>query len=233
MMKIIKKIFVWIQNNSLLSNCLGSIAGSILLAIIVVIEGVMTPMTLYNALINFNLLYIFLAMSIVITIYLGVRLIKRHWKEVNKERFEEFETITSSFERLFDSSKNPLIGFLEELDVEDSHLSRVQTPLKNYIGRSFRYYKKHLGKFNGSIEDFELLVGEFENIFYAYEDMFIAPLEGRRDEIAKNARLKKKFNRFVGDYEYLRRQYVEYGEKINRLFNVKIVRTDFDHVLPL
>ena len=164
--------------------------------------------------------------------------IKKRRRENRKARdhFDDFKAVTLSFEKIFDSSKNPLVGFLEDIDVEDSHVSRVQSSSKSYIDRSFGCYKKRLEKFDGTKEDFELLVAEFQNIFYAYEDMFIAPIEEkeRKDMIAKNDKLKKKFNMFVGDYEHLRRRYMEYGEKMNRLFDdAKIIRIDFNQVVPL
>ena len=226
----IKKVLI--QSNRLLSWILGSIAWTIVLTIAVAIKGVITSKMIYEALINFNLLYFFLAISIASTIYFSIRLLQQHWKKVSKELFEEFKNITLGFEKIFDSRRNPLVGFLEELDAEDSHISRVQTPLKNYIDRSFRQFMKNIEmfEFDRTKTHFGRLVDEFENIYFAYEDLFVAPLEGRREEIAKNVGLKKRFNRFVGDYEYLRRQYIDYGEKINRLFGSRVIRTDFDFV---
>jgi len=154
-------------------------------------------------------------------------------EEVSKEHFEEFKTITLGFESFFDSKRNPLESFLEEVDVTDSHLSRVQTPLAYYIGRSFRYFKKRLEIFDGTKEGFELLIREFENIFFAYEDLFVTPLNGRRDDIARDAKLKERFNRFVADYEHRKRKYVDYGEKMNRLFKSQIIKTNFNPMLPL
>ncbi len=63
--------------------------------------------------------------------------------------------------------------------------------------------------------------------------MFVKPLVEKSREISENDRLKKKFNKFVTDYEHKRQRYADYGEKVNRSFEIKIIRTDFDPVFPL
>jgi len=42
--------------------------------------------------------------------------------------------------------------------------------------------------------------------------------------------LKSRFNKFASDYEHRRLQYKDYGEKVNRLFDSKVIRIDFDSV---
>lgn len=154
----------------------------------------------------------------------------RKEEEVTKELFDELKTITLSFGKLFDAGTNPLVGFLGEIDRRNPYLLEVQTRLKGYISRSFGYYLKRLGWFDGTLEDFKLLTDEFENVFFAYEDLFVKPLVNQKGRIVRSRLFKEKFNKFVAEYEHRRRQYVDYGEKVNRLFDSKVIRTDFDSV---
>lgn len=159
-------------------------------------------------------------------------IIKR-WSENRKARdhFDDFKTVTSSFEDIFISEVNPLRGLLNALNVKDSYLSEVQVPLGYYIDRSFRCYIKRLERFGGTKEDFEILADEFENIFYAFVDLFVKPLEDRKDKIASDDIIKEEFNKFVDNYNYLRRKYVECGKKVNESFGINVIRTDFRQVL--
>ena len=159
--------------------------------------------------------------------------IKKRWSENRKARdhFDEFKTVTLSFEDIFISEVNPLIGLLDALNVEESHLSKVQIRLGHRIDQSFRCYRKRLERFDDTKEDFELLVDEFENIFSTFVDLFVKPLEDRSDKIASNDVIKKDFNEFVGNYDHLRRKYVDYGGNVNKIFGTNVVRTDFRQVL--
>ena len=80
-----------------------------------------------------------------------------------------------------------------------------------------------------------VLATEFENVFHAYVDLFVKPLVDveKSKGISENDRLKKKFNKFVTDYEHKRQRYADYGEKVNRSFEIEIIRTDFDLVFLL
>lgn len=158
---------------------------------------------------------------------------RRRKDRMSRDYFEEFKNITFSFEKLFGSGRNPRVVFLEELDADGSHIQIIQSSLKGYIDRSFGYFERRVDRFDGTLDDFRLLAAEFENIFYAYEDLFVKPLVEKSKEISENDRLKKKFNKFVTDYEHKRQRYADYGEKINRSFEIKIIRTDFDPVFPL
>lgn len=159
----------------------------------------------------------------------------KRWKDdrMARDYFDDFKNITFSFERLFGSGNNPLVGFLEELDADGSHIQITQSSLKGYIDRSFGHFERRVDMFDRTLGDFRLLVDEFENIFYAYEDLFVKPLIEKSREISENDRLKKKYNKFVIDYEHKRQRYVDYGEKVNRSFEIKIIRTDFDPVFSL
>jgi len=158
---------------------------------------------------------------------------RRRKDRMARDYFEEFKNITFSFEKLFGSGHNPLVGFLEELDADGSHIQITQSSLKGYIDRSFGYFEQRVDRFDGTLDDFWLLADEFENVFYTYEDLFVKPLVEKSRGISENDRLKKKFNKFVTDYEHKRQRYVDYGEKVNRSFEIKIIRTDFDPVFPL
>lgn len=157
----------------------------------------------------------------------------RKEEEVSKEHFKDFEDITLSFEDLFNTNKNPLVKLFNELYAKTPELLSYNNRLKDYISRSYNHYIKRLKKFDGTKECFELLVNEFENVFFAYEDLFVKPIEKRKDEIAKDNNLKSEFNKFATEYEHRRMQYKDYGEKMNRLFSSNIIRTDFDAVVTL
>ena len=158
---------------------------------------------------------------------------RRRKDRMARDYFDDFKDITFSFEKPFGSGHNPLVGFLEELDANGSHIQIIQSSLKGYIDRSFGYFKRRVDRFDGTLDDFRLLTAEFENVFHAYVDLFVKPLVEKSREISENDRLKKKFNKFVTDYEHKRQRYADYGEKVNRSFEIKIIRTDFDPVFPL
>lgn len=161
--------------------------------------------------------------------------IRKRCRENRKARnhFEEFKDITLSSENIFILELNPLGGLLNVLNVKDSYLSEVQTSLRYCIDRRFRCYRKRLERFDGTKEDFELLAGEFEDIFYAFKDLFIKPLEKRRDKIASDDVIKEEFNKFVVGYDHLRWKYIDYGKKINKLFGTNVIGTNFEQVLPI
>jgi hypothetical protein len=158
---------------------------------------------------------------------------RRRKDRMARDYFEEFKNTTFSFEKLFGSGHNPLVGFLEELDADGSHIQIIQSSLKGYIDRSFGYFERRVDRFDGTLDDFRLLATEFENVFHAYVDLFVKPLVEKSREISENDRLKKKFNKFVTDYEHKRQRYADYGEKVNRSFEINIIRTNFDPVFPL
>ena len=153
-------------------------------------------------------------------------------EEVSKEHFNDFEAITLSFENIFNTNKNPLVKIFNKLYAKIPELLSYNNRLKDYISRSYNNYIKRLKKFDGTKECFELLVNEFENVFFAYEALFVTPIEKRKDEIAKDKNLKSEFNKFATEYEHRRMQYKDYGEKMNRLIP-NIIRTDFDAVVTL
>ena len=158
---------------------------------------------------------------------------RRRKDRMARDYFEEFKNTTFSFEKLFGSGYNPLVDFLEELDADGSHIQIIQSSLKGYIDRSFGYFERRVDRFDGTLDNFQLLAAEFENVFHAYVDLFVKPLVEKSREISENDKLKKKFNKFVTDYEHKRQRYADYGEKVNRSFEIKIIRTDFDPVFPL
>ena len=158
---------------------------------------------------------------------------RRRKDRMARDYFEEFKNTTFSFEKLFGSGHNSLVDFLEELDADGSHIQIIQSSLKGYIGRSFGYFKRRVDRFDGTLDDFQLLATEFENVFHAYVDLFVKPLVEKSREISENDRLKKKFNKFVTDYEHKRQRYADYGEKVNRSFEIDIIRTNFYPVFPL
>ena len=151
-------------------------------------------------------------------------------EEVSKEHFDKFKAITLSFEDLFNTNKNPLVKLFNELYAKTPELLSYNNRLKDYISRSYNNCIKRLKKFGGTKECFELLVNEFENVFFAYEDLFVKPIEKRKDEIAMDKNLKRKFNEFADEYGAMRRQYIDYGKEMNKMYGTNIIRTDFDYV---
>ena len=239
-----KKAIVWIKEGLLLLGCVGSfVIGVNIIWGGVIVKMMSIPLSIIGSV-------FFFALGVILLKYWIAQqkgplqseleekkkqydeLAKkcRKEEEVSKELFGDFKTITLSFGKLFDAGTNPLVGFLYEVDRRNSHLLGVQTRLKGYISRSFSYYQKRLKKFDGTLEDFTLLVDEFENVFFTYEDLFVKPLVNQKDRIVRRRVFKEKFNKFVAEYEHRRRQYVDYGEKVNRLFDSNIIRTDFDSV---
>ena len=79
---------------------------------------------------------------------------RRRKDRMARDYFEEFKNTTFSFEKLFGSGHNPLVGFLEELDADGSHIQIIQSSLKGYIDRSFGYFKRRVDRFDGTLDDF-------------------------------------------------------------------------------
>lgn len=235
----IEHAYARIQSDPFLAGFLGSLTLYVLLAVAGAIMGVMPIMAICDALLNINSFYLLQVIFLILSVVLGALLFKQayafatEWvkkEEVSKEHFGELEAIVRSFERLFDTAMNPLVGFLGELDDVSSELLGIQTRLKGYSSYSYNHCKKRLKRFDGTLEDFELLADEFESVFYAYEDLFVKPVAKRKDEIAKNTQLKEKYNKFASDYEHLRRKYIDYGDRVNKEYGRTVIRTDFEYV---
>ena len=241
-----KKVVAWIWE---VLSFLGTF-GSFVFGVMIIWEGVIVKMTF--SLLRIVVAVLFFVLGFLIYRYSIARqkaplqselekkteqydaLIKECKKEeeVSKEHFDKFEEITQSFETLFNTNKNPLVKLFNELYAKTPELLSYNNRLKDYISRSYNNYIKRLEKFDGTKECFKLLVNEFENVFFAYEDLFVKPIEKRKDEIDRDNNLKIKFNEFADEYEHRRMQYKDYGEKMNRLIP-NIIRTDFDAVVTL
>lgn len=82
-------------------------------------------------------------------------------------------------------------------------------------------------------KDLGILAKEFEAIFSAYEELFIAQLKGKGDKIVNDVR-KDKFDNFVEKYKAKRGRYISYGDVINPLLKPeKIIEITFYSVKVL
>ena len=81
-------------------------------------------------------------------------------------------------------------------------------------------------------KDLGILAKEFEAIFSAYEELFIAQLKGKGDKIVNDVR-KDKFDNFVEKYKAKRGRYISYGDVINPLLTLKFHLVSFCSIVAI
>lgn len=162
------------------------------------------------------------------------------WKHnrLSKKYFDEFKGFVSDFENFIDRNKNPARDIIESLTIgeyfeefrkylSEDYNSRVGVHLQN----TFNHFKKRVNKFNGTKEDFLLIVGEFENLLDIYKALFIDKLLRTVEEVGKDKvheKLKEKYSEFRDYYNDFMRRYKVYGKKVNSKFGEEVVGIDFD-----
>jgi hypothetical protein len=162
------------------------------------------------------------------------------WKHnrLSKKYFDEFKGFVSDFENFIDRNKNPVRDIIEGLttgeDFEEfrKYLSRdYNSGVGLHLQNTFNHFKKRVNKFNGTKEDFLLLVGEFENLLDIYKALFIDKLLRAVEEVGKDKvheKRKEKYSEFRDDYNDFMRRYKDYGKKVNPQFGEEVVGINFD-----
>lgn len=162
------------------------------------------------------------------------------WKHnrLSKKYFDDFKGFVSDFENFIDRNKNPVRDIIEGLttgeDFEEfrKYLSRdYNSGVGLHLQNTFNHFKKRVNKFNGTKEDFLLLVGEFENLLDIYKALFIDKLLRAVEEVGKDKvheKLKEKYSEFRDYYNDFMRRYKVYGKKVNYKFGEEVVGIDFD-----
>ena len=162
------------------------------------------------------------------------------WKHnrLSKKYFDEFKGFVSDFENFIDRNKNPVRDIIESLttgeDFEEfrKYLSRdYNSRVGVHLQNTSNHFKKRVNKFNGTKEDFLLLVGEFENLLDIYKALFIDKLLRAVEEVGKDKvheKLKEKYSEFRDYYNDFMRRYKVYGKKVNYKFGEEVVGIDFD-----
>jgi hypothetical protein len=163
------------------------------------------------------------------------------WKHnrLSKNYFDEFKEFVTDFEN-FCGRKNPVGVLIRNLIHDDKYFKEFSEHLSNdyneslrhgYLPDTFNLFKKRVNKFNGTKEDFLLLVGEFENLLDIYKALFIDKLLRAVEEVGKDKvheKLKEKYSEFRDYYNDFMRRYKVYGKKVNYKFGEEVVGIDFD-----
>ena len=169
------------------------------------------------------------------------------WKHnsLSREYFDEFEGFVNNFDN-FCGGKNPVGVLIRNLIHDDKYFKEFSEHLSNdyndalmhgYLPDIFNLFKMRVNKFNGTKEDFSLLVAEFENLLDAYYTFFIYKLhsavkEVGRDKVYRDYR-EKYNNNFRVYYNEFIKNYTIYGRKVNNKFGEEIIKTNFEIVKEL
>ena len=172
--------------------------------------------------------------------------IRKH-NRLAKKYFNEFKGFVNDFEN-FCGSENPVGALIKNLIHDDNNLTRKEFSehLSNdynedlraeYLPGTFNLFKTRVNKFNGTKEDFLLLVAKFENLLDIYKALFINKLlkavkEVGRDKLYADYR-EEYNNNFRADYNDFIKNYTLYGRKVNGEFEEKIIKIKFEMVKEL
>lgn len=214
-----------------LATIIGALAG---ILIIIVAARASFPVYLYYTAVIFLLVAIF---SLLIYGFLAhpiYNFIKKR-RETRKHNalarkyFGEFKDFTDRFGEFIQSDIN-IPHILDELCSQEEFrsISLFQT---NEIRNLFYLFEERLKRFNGTEEDFSLLVEEFDTILKIYNKYCVCkPVEEvriiGRDKV--NERIKEEYIRHKTKYERFVDDYIEFGKRINKDFGGKrVFRTHF------
>lgn len=169
------------------------------------------------------------------------------WKHnrLSKKYFDEFKGFVSDFEN-FCGRKNPVGVLIRNLIHDDKYFKEFSEHLSNvyneslrhgYLPDTFNLFKRRVNKFNGTKEDFLLLVAEFENLLDAYYTFFIYELHSAVEEVGRD-KVYEDYregynNNFRGYYNDFIKNYTIYGKKVNDKFGENIIKTNFEMVRGL
>ena len=164
---------------------------------------------------------------------------------LSKKYFGEFKSFVNNFDN-FCGRKNPVGVLINNLIHDDKYFKEFSEHLSNdyneslrhgYLPDTFNLFKRRVNKFNGTKEDFLLLVAEFESLLDAYYTFFIYKLhrtvkEVGRDKVYNNYR-EEYNNNFRVYYNDFIKNYTIYGRKVNDKFGGDIIKTNFEMVKEL
>ena len=98
MIEKIKKTFAWIQNNSILSGFLGSLAAGIIMLIAGAVIGGITFKMIYETLINLDFSNVFGTILLIIAAILGIFWARQRWENRIEKKEEEIRNLKSNLE---------------------------------------------------------------------------------------------------------------------------------------
>ena len=169
------------------------------------------------------------------------------WKHnrLSKKYFDEFKGFVNELDN-FCGRENPVGVLINNLIHDDVYFKEFSEHLSNdyndalmhgYLPDTFNHFKRRVNKFNGTKEDFLLLVAEFENLLDAYYTFFIYKLHSTVEKVGKDKVYKNDRegynNNFRGYYNDFIKNYTIYGRKVNDKFGEDIIKTNFEMVQEL
>lgn len=158
----------------------------------------------------------------------------RDHNRFSKECFNKFNGFVNDFENFIDS-KNPVKVIITSLMDHEEFRKYLSGNYNNgvalHLQNTFNHFKRRVNKFNGTKEDFLLLVGEFENLLDIYKALFIDKVLHAVKEVGKDKvkeKHKEKYSEFREYYNDFISNYKAYGKDVNTKFGEAIVRIDID-----
>lgn len=233
-------------------KALALIVGVILTALTVAARTYLSPLV-YGLIVFILIVFLFVLMVIIVwpfSVRPAFKFLKNEikiWKHnrLSKKYFGEFVGFVSEFEN-FCGRKNPVGVLIRNLIHDDTYFKDFSEHLSNdynedlrhgYLPGTFNLFKKRVNKFNGTKEDFLLLVAEFENLLDAYYTFFIYKLHSAVEEVGRD-KVYEDYregynNNFRGYYNDFIKNYTIYGKKVNGEFGEDIIKTNFEMVKEL
>ena len=155
----------------------------------------------------------------------------RRLNALAKKHFNEFKNFTDTFGELVDSSRSNNIPQALKALYSSQEFRNISCLSTQDLYNLFNYFEERLKRFDGTKEDFSLLVNEFDSILEIYNKhcIYNPVREIRRIGRNKvNEDIKEDYNKKKGWYELFLRNYMGFGKKLNKEFGERIFREYFE-----
>lgn len=175
------------------------------------------------------LIYGFLAHP---TNFIKKRIETRRLNTLAKKHFNAFKGFTDRFGELVDSTRRDNIpGALKKVLNSSQEFRNISFLSPEDLGNLFNYFKGRLKRFDGTKEDFSLIVKEFGAILDMYNKFCVfKPVNEIRiiGRAKVEADTKENYKKFKGAYERFIGNYTDFGEMLNNEFGEKIYTDYFE-----
>jgi len=160
------------------------------------------------------------------------RKIRKH-NALARKYFNKFKHFTETFGEFVNPNRSDITEVLKNLQSDHPEFRELLFLPKGDVHSLFKTFQQRLKRFDGTYEDFSLLVEEFDIILDIYNKHCI------RDPIQKIRRVdrnrisdhfKEEYRRHKGAYERFIGNYTDFGKEVNKEFGerIRIFREVFD-----
>jgi len=147
--------------------------------------------------------------------------------KISVEKFDRIIEVRGEITGAFEKLRSETDAF-KNLNLNDSQLNQIKNLLFNL--------KRSIRRFDGTGDDFELIIDQFEVIIKIYNELYVKSAlidirntKNLNEAIPKNEaipeRIKNDYKTRKDAYEKILDKYIEFGDKVNREYGKDIVST--------